>query len=604
MSSKVAAIALVLVIALLIGGLSGLTAHRVASAQSGVDVTNYRATMIRMLGAAVDERLGRPESSAATLYAAVRNSSDRLYLAPLIDLAFFMRGGNGPVTREIFDTLAVLSGQTFGVSWPDYLTWASENDIALPPAYDEFKGMVLSVFVDAEFARFFQPGVMDTARVNLVEAVWGGVSVDGIPSLVNARHITPEDAAAEGERLTEFCREDDCRYPAPDELVFGVSINGDHRAYPLRVLNWHEMFNDVLGFTPMYDAPEGEVDCHFRAPTAFSAVARSGEDQVQVVGYSAGCPESGWLAAEALEWPESDWATVRDLLPDVAADDEPLDEADGVRGRVRGRPVMLTYCTLCGSGVLYDVTIPDLVVNGESRGETVLEFGSTGLLMRSNKLMYDRNTDTVWNAMTGEPAFGPLAGTDVRLPILPVVVTDWATWLEEHPDTSVLSLYTGYRRDYTNGAAYERYFNDPQYLMFPVWQQDTDAQDNKDMVFTLNIGDEAKAYPLDILIEEQVSNDTFAGVALVIVTRATPERDFFEPGGAAVRAYERGEHVFNPGDAANEIVDEAGNVWAVSEEALLGPAGEALPRLGGHLAYWFGWYAFYPETEVYPPGEG
>ena len=48
-----------------------------------------------------------------------------------------------------------------------------------------------------------------------------------------------------------------------------------------------------------------------------------------------------------------------------------------------------------------------------------------------------------------------------------------------------------------------------------------------------------------------------------------------------------------------QVVDEDGNTWIVTEEALLGPDGESLPRLAGHLAFWFGWYGFYPDTEVY-----
>jgi hypothetical protein len=47
------------------------------------------------------------------------------------------------------------------------------------------------------------------------------------------------------------------------------------------------------------------------------------------------------------------------------------------------------------------------------------------------------------------------------------------------------------------------------------------------------------------------------------------------------------------------VVDANGRVRQVTEEALVGPDGETLPRLGGHLAYWFGWYAFFPDTLVY-----
>ena len=65
------------------------------------------------------------------------------------------------------------------------------------------------------------------------------------------------------------------------------------------------------------------------------------------------------------------------------------------------------------------------------------------------------------------------------------------------------------------------------------------------------------------------------------------------------RAYERGLHSFQPSDSADILLDEQGRTWRVTEQALVGPDDERLPRLGGHLAYWFGWFSFFPQTEVY-----
>ena len=490
------------------------------------DTANYRKTMIQMLGAAFDATRGRLVDVA--VYDAVADSGDPLYLAPLIDIAYF--GRSAEISRAVIATLNALTGENMG--WKGYFEWAGANDIALPPFYDEFKGQLLASFVDPEFTRFFEPGVVETAAINLVEPVWGGVTVDGIPSLVNARQISPKDAIDEGFQHVDFCRDDDCSYPAADELVFGLSFNGDSRAYPLRLLNWHEMFNDVIGHSPLFAEPDGEQVCNFRAPTPFEVRARSGDDWLLIYGRSADCPRSGWLRSGDVVWLDVDGAEAALALPDLEAGEEAL--SVGLRGRADGMPVMLAYCTLCGAGVLYDVSIPDLAyttVAGESVeiGDTVLEFGSTGMLMRSNKLMYDRNTDTVWNAITGEPAFGPLVTSGVVLDVLPVVVTDWASWLEAHPETSVLSLDTGFLRNYTNGAAYSDYFNSTE-LMFPSWQQDTEVIENKDMVFALRIQGQAKAYPLTTIIPERIISDRVGQTDLVIIAEATPERDFFEPG--------------------------------------------------------------------------
>ncbi len=68
---------------------------------------------------------------------------------------------------------------------------------------------------------------------------------------------------------------------------------------------------------------------------------------------------------------------------------------------VGGEPISLAYCTLCGAGIAYRTTQPD---------GTVFDFGTSGLLYRSNKLMYDRQTRTLWNQLTGVPVLGELAG--------------------------------------------------------------------------------------------------------------------------------------------------------------------------------------------------
>lgn len=568
-------------------------------AQRGFDFTNYEQTLESIATIGID--IARFDASTSGYFEAIGEHGDPLYIAPLIDVLYFAFG-EPSIEVELYGALEQLTGQPPVRGWRGYLEWASENDIALPPGYDDFKGRFLARLIDSRFAPFFED-VQETANVNLVEAVWGGVQVDGIPSLVNARQISPEDALLEGEELTEFCVAGNCSYPQTDEFVFGVSIDGDARAYPLRIMNWHEMFNDVIGHTPLYDAPDGNAVCNFRAPTLFDAIARSGDDFVQINGLSAGCVTEGWLAVDALEWEASDWETVRTQLPDVQASETALDIEDAVQGRVIGRPVMLAYCTLCGAGILYDVTIPDLSYTDTdgtqvNLGETVLEFGSTGMLMRSNKLMYDRTTNTVWNAFTGIPAFGALASTDIELPLLPAVVTTWSDWLEDHPDTSVLSLQTGYRRNYQNGGAYSEYFNTSE-LMFPSFQQDTDNVENKEMVFGLNFDDTPRAYPLVELAEQPIINDTLDDVNVVIISEASPTRNFFEPGGVAVRAYQRADLTFAETDVDNEVIDNEGVIWQVTEEALVSTDGQTLERIAGHLAFWFGWYGFYPETDLY-----
>lgn len=296
------------------------------------------------------------------------------------------------------------------------------------------------------------------------EIQWGGVRVDGIPPLEFPAQIFPEDAA-------DWINDTD--------VVVGVEIDGDARAYPIRIIAWHEMVNDTIG----------------------------------------------------------------------------------------GVPVSLAYCTLCGSPILFDGRV----------GSEVYRFGTSGLLYRSNKLMYDRNTRTLWNQFSGKPAWGPLVGEDIRLKVLPVVVTTWGEWHTEHPDTTVLSIETGFSRDYGPGVAYNEYFNSPlTWFNVPV-EDGRLAQ--KDNVYAVRVGEALTAYPIALLAERTLAQDEVGGLPIVVVATADGE------GG---RSYESGGVPFASADpAAGTLTDTDGGVWTIREDSLLGPQGEVLPRVGGHNAYWF-----------------
>ncbi len=143
--------------------------------------------------------------------------------------------------------------------------------------------------------------------------------------------------------------------------------------------------------------------------------------------------------------------------------------------------------------------------------------------------------------------------------------------------------------------------------MFPVWQRSQELP-AKARVYALHLNGEPKAYTLEKLIAEQVVNDTLGGAPVVLVAqrgnvdvkgenlRVGPVR--YNSGGE-VRAFHRGSHTFSPGSQVGTVVDEQGRTWQVTDDALVGTGGEIAPRLGGHLAYWFGWYAFFPNTLIY-----
>ncbi len=223
------------------------------------------------------------------------------------------------------------------------------------------------------------------------------------------------------------------------------------------------------------------------------------------------------------------------------------------------------------------------------RGRTFV-FGSSGFLFRSNKLMYDQQTKSLWHHMRGEPVVGPLADSGIRLSPRPVVTTTWRDWARAHPKTKVLDIDTGHVRDYTPGRPYGRYYASPD-TMFPVFPRSAGLA-TKDVIFVLRLDPYRKVYPLAVFDREPVINDAVGGTSVVLVGRSATR---------TARAYERGARTFRLGGGPDELVERgSGEVWRVEEEALVQPgSGRRLPRLAGHNAFWFGWFAFHPDTPVY-----
>ena len=335
----------------------------------------------------------RNSSRTRAIVDAVAAAGDQRFVAVLVELVrsnemVIIRGPGVPGVRN---ALKALTGFNF-VYTSEWTKWYAQTNLQAPPGFSQWKGWLLGA-IDPVMTEFFQGE--DPGKIRTEEIVWGGVRVDGIPPLENPA----------------FRPAADVDYLEPDDLLFGVSINGDHRAYPLRILDWHELANDVVG----------------------------------------------------------------------------------------GVPVSLVYCTLCGAGVLFDGRVDD----------TVFTFGTSGLLMRSNKLMYDRNTRSLWNQLSGEPVLGPLATSDIRLNILPVVVSTWADWTAQHPDSLALDIETGYLRAYSPGAAYGAYFASPE-TRFPVPFESNELR-TKDRVFGLTINGVRRAYLTELLTERVVVNDELAG---------------------------------------------------------------------------------------------
>lgn len=206
----------------------------------------------------------------------------------------------------------------------------------------------------------------------------GGPAKDGIPALFRPK-LGPIAKA---------------KFLPPHARVIGLTINGLARAYPINVLNWHEVINDELG----------------------------------------------------------------------------------------GIPVAVVYCPLCDSVSVIDRRLDN----------RLMSFGVSGLLHNSNVLLYDRNDNALWSQVGFTAISGPNVGKSLRH--LPWEITRLSDWQQKHPDSTVVTFQTGYRRDYRRNP-YGAYFENPQ-LSFPVTVKD-ERLPLKMKVVGVKIGKQAWAYPVN-----------------------------------------------------------------------------------------------------------
>ena len=241
-----------------------------------------------------------------------------------------------------------------------------------------------------------------------------------------------------------------------------------------------------------------------------------------------------------------------------------------------GVPITGVYCTLCGTMIPYESTI-----NG-----ITYQMGTSGFLYRSNKLMYDKQTKSLWST-AGKPVVGALVGKELKLKSRPVVTTTWGQWKLLHPDTTVLSLNTKFPRDYGEGVAYKDYFSSDE-LMFAVPSLDTTLKNKAEVLVLPCFKKQPTAVTIALLNTNRIYQNSVADTHFVIITDSS----------GANRVY-KSNNSFKTLKGNNSILDSAGKVWTISEEALrCAETDEKMPRLEAHRAFWFGWHAAYPDGHL------
>lgn len=270
-----------------------------------------------------------------------------------------------------------------------------------------------------------------------------------------------------------------------------------------------------------------------------------------------------------------------------------------VNDQIGGVPVVVTFCPLCNSAIVFDRRI---------NGDTV-EFGVSGLLRNSDLIMYDRTTETLWQQFTGEGLVGDLTGE--QLDFLPSQLISYANFKDAYPDGQVLSKATGHNRAYGQNP-YVGYDTLPGRPF--LFSGETDERlAPVDRVVTVRFTEEAVdvAYPVVTLAEMGAINDEPAGQPIVV---------FHLPGTTSALGDALIEHSEDVGATAvfsrivsdqtltfsrdgDHFVDaETGTKWNIAGHAVEGElVGEELTQIVAADHFWFSWVAFRPNTIIYQP---
>jgi hypothetical protein len=349
--------------------------------------------------------------------------------------------------RTQFDgALADAAAQVMGIELQTHLRWSEITDHLIAwdmpsyPGYLDTKRAIFTNFVPG-WERIFVPGEIDWRLVS-----WGGVRIDNRP------YDTTDETcdcipAADNPRVTNA---NDATWLKDTDVVFGIEVGGEYRAYPRRIMEVREMVNDTLG----------------------------------------------------------------------------------------GRDLGIPYCTLCGAAQAY---FTDRLPMGIER--PILR--TSGLLIRSNKVMFDLQTYSVFDTFLGKAVTGPLADKNLQLEQATVITTEWGTWKAAHPETTVLVEELALGRDFNF-----REGRDARGPIFPVGDVDPRLPVHEDIIGVVTKSGQPLAFQ-----------------------RST-----------AMAALSQGVEI-TVGEI--ELQLSAGGIKAV------GPNGR---DIGSHQAFWFAWSQFHPDT--------
>ena len=267
-----------------------------------------------------------------------------------------------------------------------------------------------------------------------------------------------------------------------------------------------------------------------------------------------------------------------------------------VNDEVAGIPVAVTYCPLCNTVVVLERRLQGMVHT----------FGVSGLLRNSDLIMWDHETESLWQQATGEAIVGELTGQ--ILGFLPSSIVSWEDFKASFPKGEVLSQNTGFSQAY----GINPYFGyDTSSFPFLFTGELDPRLAAMERVIGVTIGGESVAYPFSVLAELGVVNDRVGGKKIVIFYSpgtVSPLDEFNietsrEIGSAAVFYSTVEGKTLTFEWSEGQIVDrETSSSWNIFGMATAGPLkGQELEPVIHGTHFWFAWAAFNPDTTIYQP---
>lgn len=263
---------------------------------------------------------------------------------------------------------------------------------------------------------------------------------------------------------------------------------------------------------------------------------------------------------------------------------------------VEGRPVAVTFCPLCNTGIAFDRELDGVTYR----------FGVSGLLRNSDLVMWDDQTQSLWQQITGEAIVGDLTGT--RLPILAAPVVSWGDFKAGFPDGELLSQNQGFGIQYGLNP-YVGYSTSARPFLFSG--EIDDRFPALERVVGVTIGDASKAYPFSVISQERAVNDTVGGTAIVVFWGSPDTADALDgrvvadsqaigSGVAYSRTVDGQVLTFSPLDDSTFVDAETNSEWDMLGRAVSGPLqGTRLDPVVHRNEFWFAWQAFFSDAPVY-----